>query len=185
MGVNIPIYIYIYIYIVLGRVPVMPKLRLYICALTVARIREHADKEHLEQDPKARSWTSLHMLVDCSGFVCVVCSFCLSACNCACVHRSWPACVGTLHCVHVVWRHLIRGPGMAIVTFFQFYFFVVLYVPKYSIWHIHARTRTHTHTHTPRNASIAPKARAPIYVTMHIHTRAYSRFFAIVTSTVQ
>ena len=40
------------LYIVLGRVRVMPKLGIYTCARTIARIRQHADKEHYEHDPK-------------------------------------------------------------------------------------------------------------------------------------
>ena len=42
------------VYSVLGRVSVMQKLRVQVCARTITRVQQHADKDHLEQDPKIR-----------------------------------------------------------------------------------------------------------------------------------
>ena len=53
----------------------------YICARTIARMRQHSDKEYSEQDPKMTRQTILCKLVDCAAFVmsvlCAVVSVCL------------------------------------------------------------------------------------------------------------
>ena len=40
------------VYIVSGRVRVIPKLGMYVGARTIARMRQHADKEHWEHGPE-------------------------------------------------------------------------------------------------------------------------------------
>ena len=40
-----------------------------ICARTSARIRQHADEEHKEQDPKTRTQANLFTLMECFVYV--------------------------------------------------------------------------------------------------------------------
>ena len=97
----------------------------YIHVRTIKSIRQHADKEHSEQDPKIPRQTSLCMLVGCAAFVCVVCSrayLVVTVRVSACVYGCLPACVDTLQCFDVVPRHQNRDPGMVMVTQFQIYF---------------------------------------------------------------
>ena len=59
----------------------------YICACTIARIRQDADKEHSKQDPKIPGQPSLCMSVDSIAFACVVCScgyLLVTVFNCVC-----------------------------------------------------------------------------------------------------
>ena len=131
----------------------MPKLAC-IFVRTIARMREHADKEHSEHDPKIPRQTSLCMLVNCSDFLGALCSCvyllqtvrvraCVRVCVRACVRGCLPARVGTLQRFHVVPRPQNREPGMVMVTVFQIYLFVFLYFAV-----LNARAHTHTRTST-------------------------------------
>ena len=62
------------VYIVLCRARVIPKLEMCICVRTIARIWQHVDNENEEQVPKIPRQTSLCMLVNCSDFLCALCS---------------------------------------------------------------------------------------------------------------
>ena len=106
------------------------KLGMYICARTIARMRQHADKEHSEQDPKIPRKASLCMVVNCSAFVGVVgsCVYLLVTVRVsACVHCCQPPCVGTLHGFPVVPRPHHREPDIVMAAFVQTCFYVSNY----------------------------------------------------------